>query len=144
MSKKKRVGEFIFLLGELSEEEIFSLARIMGIRFGGLEVLDPDGNPIGETIGELRDKYSKEELKEKDYKVRAVKKDAEEIAAEIMEVFYKSGWGQQNDVLDIMKATIQKKKDVVEDVVEDSVGAPTINAPMRPAEEVDNGVNSED
>jgi len=114
MSKKKRVGEFLDLLNELSEEEIFSLGRVLGVKFGKLEILDQDENPIGKTLGELRDEIGEEELRKRNYKVRAVKRDAEEILAEIMETFYKASWGAQKDILEIMKAK-PKKKDVVED-----------------------------
>lgn len=129
MSKKKRTGEFLELLEEISEEELFSLGRIMGVKFGKLEVLTPDGTPIEKTIGELRSELSREEIKEKDYKVRAVKKDAEDIVEEIIETFYKSSWGQQNDVLEIMRASLEKKKNFNSNQTMDVEGARSKSAP---------------
>ena len=142
MSKKKRVGEFLDLLETLSEEELFSLGRILGVKFGGLEVLDSDGIPIGKTVGELRDEFSPEELKEKDYKIRAVKRDAEDIVEDIVTIFYKSSWGQQNDVLEIMKASLEKKSSIKEPTESDC--ALTINSPIRPGEVPTDGTNTED
>lgn len=141
MSKKKRIGEFLDLLETLSEEELFSLGRILGVKFGGLEVLDSDGVPIGKTVGELRDEFSPEELKEKDYKIRAVKRDAEDIVEDIVTIFYKSSWGQQNDVLDIMRASLEKSntKEPTE-----SDCAFTINSPIRPGEVPADGTSTED
>ena len=111
MGKKKRMGEFLELLEKLSEEEIFSLGRVLGVKFGKLEILDQDENPVRKTLGELRDELGEEELRKKDYKVRAVKRDAEEILAEIMETFYKASWGAQKDILEIMKAKPKVEKD---------------------------------
>lgn len=133
MSKKKRFGEFLSLLDNLSEEEIFSLGRILGIKFGKLEILDKDENPIGKTIGELRDELGEEELRKRDYKIKAVKRDAEEILVEIMETFYKASWGAQKDILEIMKA---KPK-----VVETDNCALTINSTIPEVET--NGTSTE-
>ena len=142
MSKKKRVGEFLDLLETLSEEELFSLGRILGVKFGGLEVLNSDGVPIGKTVGELRDEFSPEELKEKDYKIRAVKRDAEDIVEDIVTIFYKSSWGQQNDVLEIMRASLEKKSCTEEPTESDC--ALTINSPIRPGEVPTDGTSTKD
>ena len=152
MGKEKRTFRFMQELTALNAEELFGLAKVMGVRFGDIVVLDRDGNIVVERISELRE-LDREELEKKDYRVKAIKKEPEDIIKEIIGVFVKSSWKEQRLLLQVLEAN--KEKRVLGDVSrilenqevpsniegENSEGALTINARV---EEDSNGASTED
>ena len=122
MSKKGRLLEFILGLRALPQEEVYTLARLLGIKFMEIEVRDKDGELVEERIGDLKVNYTKEQLKEMGYSAQIKKKDGARIVEELVDEFDALSFGQQRDILSIVRASLnksitegQEKKEAQED-----------------------------
>ena len=100
MGKRKREEDFIQKIQTLSPEGLFALARALGVKFSRIRIRTKEGVDTGLTPIQLRDLYTREELKQLDYKVSMERKEATEILAEVLNEFSRSSFRDQKTILE--------------------------------------------
>lgn len=120
MGKRKREEEFITKIQTLNPEGVFALARTLGVKFGRIKILTEDGVDTGFTPLDLKEKFSREELKALNYKVKMEQKEATEILAEVLDEFSRASFGDQKAILEALDKFEEKSFEEVDQKIKDA------------------------
>lgn len=120
MGKRKREEEFITKIQTLNPEGLFALARALGVKFGKIKILTEEGVDTGLTPLDLKEKFSREELKALNYKVKMEQKEATEILAEVLDEFSRASFGDQKAILEALDKFEEKSFEEVDKKIKDA------------------------